>query len=303
MARTRNIKPGFFKNEELAECDPLARILFAGLWTIADREGRLEDRPKRIKAELLPYDVANADELLDQLARHGFIVRYQVEGLRYIEIATFTKNQQPHVNEAPSTIPAPDDNPSNKEEYGTSTVQVPEQHDANTPLTLTSTLTRTSSLNLVTAPAGADDVSLPTHTDNFSAWFDEFWTLYPKKVRKQSAIKAARYIAVRDWDDVILSVKHYVLSTKPLEGYAKEPPGYLSDGFWKDYVTGPIIEKRGTNGTSRLQPTKREQAIHNGFKDAFGISLDEAFGGGNGRATENDPPGNLHQLPGAREAV
>ena len=28
--RSRNLKPGFFKNELLAECDPLARILFEG---------------------------------------------------------------------------------------------------------------------------------------------------------------------------------------------------------------------------------------------------------------------------------
>lgn len=67
MARARNIKPGFFANEDLAECDPLARLLFAGLWCLADREGRLEDRPKRIRAELLPYDSCDADELLNQL--------------------------------------------------------------------------------------------------------------------------------------------------------------------------------------------------------------------------------------------
>ena len=39
MSRSRNIKPGFFKNEHLAECQPLARLLFIGLWTLADREG------------------------------------------------------------------------------------------------------------------------------------------------------------------------------------------------------------------------------------------------------------------------
>ena len=49
MARARNIKPGFFKNEFLAEMPCEVRLLFIGLWTLADREGRLEDRPKRIK--------------------------------------------------------------------------------------------------------------------------------------------------------------------------------------------------------------------------------------------------------------
>ena len=48
MARARILKPGFFANELLAEIHPYGRLLFAGLWTLADREGRLEDRPKRI---------------------------------------------------------------------------------------------------------------------------------------------------------------------------------------------------------------------------------------------------------------
>lgn len=58
MARARNIKPGFFKNELLAEMPPEIRLLFMGLWCIADREGRFEERPKKIKMELFPCDCA-----------------------------------------------------------------------------------------------------------------------------------------------------------------------------------------------------------------------------------------------------
>ena len=50
--RARNLKPGFFQNEYLADLPPLARILFCGLWCSADRNGRLEYRPKKIKAEI-----------------------------------------------------------------------------------------------------------------------------------------------------------------------------------------------------------------------------------------------------------
>lgn len=107
MARARNIKPGFFKNEDLAECHPLARILFAGLWCEADREGRLEDRPKRLKAEYLPYDDCDCDALLDQLARCGFILRYEAGGKRYIAVPMFGRHQNPHMREPGSTIPAP----------------------------------------------------------------------------------------------------------------------------------------------------------------------------------------------------
>ena len=52
--RARNIKPGSFKNEDLCEIEPLGRLVLIGLWCVADREGKLEDRPKRIKAELFP---------------------------------------------------------------------------------------------------------------------------------------------------------------------------------------------------------------------------------------------------------
>ena len=105
--RARNLKPGFFKNEVLAELDPLGRLLFVGLWCLADREGRLEDRPKRIKAEVLPYDSCDVNKFLSELAEFGFILRYKANGQNYIQIANFTKHQSPHIKEAASTIPAP----------------------------------------------------------------------------------------------------------------------------------------------------------------------------------------------------
>lgn len=108
MPRARNIKPGFFTNDELAELPALTRLLFIGLWCIADREGRLEDKPKRIKVETLPYDDFDVDAALSDLMRAGFLTRYSVDGARYIQIDKFAKHQNPHVKEAESTIPAPD---------------------------------------------------------------------------------------------------------------------------------------------------------------------------------------------------
>jgi DnaD/phage-associated family protein len=105
VARSRNIKPGFFINDELAEIEPLGRLLFIGLWVIADREGRLKDRPKRIKAEVLPFDNCDMDELLNDLHEKGFITRYLVDGCGYIQINNFLKHQNPHPKEAASSIP------------------------------------------------------------------------------------------------------------------------------------------------------------------------------------------------------
>lgn len=112
MARSRNIKPGFFTNDELAECSPFARLLFAGLWTIADKEGRLDDRPKKVKAMVLPFDDVDCNDLLQQLHNHKFINRYQVNDEQFIQINNWKKHQNPHCKEAASEIPKPVENDS-----------------------------------------------------------------------------------------------------------------------------------------------------------------------------------------------
>ena len=106
MARARNIKPAIMDNDDLAELAPLTRLLFIYLWMLADREGRLEDRPKRIAAQALPFDRnADAGAMLDDLAAAGFICRYRVDGTAIIQITNFTKHQNPHLREAPSVLP------------------------------------------------------------------------------------------------------------------------------------------------------------------------------------------------------
>lgn len=108
--RARNLKPGLFKNEQLGSVDPLHTILFAGLWCLADREGRLLDRPLRICAELFPYrrgvTERRVDTMLGWLAAHKFIQRYEVSGGRFIQITGFNEHQRPHSKEGPSKIPA-----------------------------------------------------------------------------------------------------------------------------------------------------------------------------------------------------
>lgn len=104
MARARNIKPAFFLNDELAELEPFARLLFIGLWCLADRDGYLEDKPKKIKASLFPYDNIDIDKLLNKL-NGNFIKRYKANGNNYIFIFNFNKHQNPHYSEKASEIP------------------------------------------------------------------------------------------------------------------------------------------------------------------------------------------------------
>lgn len=95
--RIRAIKPGFWKNERLAELSRDARLLFIGLWNLADSWGYLEDRPKRIRAELFPYDGITDAEFtswLDQLRSNGFLIRgTSTTGIAVLFLPSFRKHQ------------------------------------------------------------------------------------------------------------------------------------------------------------------------------------------------------------------
>jgi len=105
MSRSRNIKPGFFRNEVLVELPYEYRLLFIGLWTLADREGRFEDRPTKIKMEIFPADAVDVNAGLQSLHTLGFIRRYTVDGNRYCQILAWARHQNPHKKEGPSLIP------------------------------------------------------------------------------------------------------------------------------------------------------------------------------------------------------
>jgi len=111
MPRIRYLKPEFFKDEDLAELKFEVRLFYAGLWGLADKAGRVEDRPKRFKVEIFPYDNVNVDKCLELLERpkrssgRPFIIRYGSNGQRYIQIVEWAKHQKPHHTERESEIP------------------------------------------------------------------------------------------------------------------------------------------------------------------------------------------------------
>ena len=106
--RARNVKPGLLTNELLGPADPLLTILFVGLWMVADREGRLEDKPLKLCRLIFPYrrrvTPKRMDAMLAWLHEHKFIIRYVKTSGSWIQVVEFRKHQRPHSSEAPSII-------------------------------------------------------------------------------------------------------------------------------------------------------------------------------------------------------
>jgi hypothetical protein len=138
--RARSIKPSICDNEVLGTADLLYTVLFERLWMMADREGRLEDRPLRIKAQAFPYrDGLDVEAPLAWLDANEFIHRYTANGVRYIQVIKFLDHQKPHQNEKSSVIPTP----PVREKAQASTTKVASEHNqgakhlALTPSSLT----------------------------------------------------------------------------------------------------------------------------------------------------------------------
>lgn len=99
------LSPEFFTDEKVVLVSFPARLLFAGMWCCADREGRLGDSPVRLKMQIFPSDQVDIDPLLEELITAGLIHRYVVDGQRVLGIPGFLKHQNPHHREKPSVLP------------------------------------------------------------------------------------------------------------------------------------------------------------------------------------------------------
>lgn len=105
MARIRTVKPEFFTSDDICALSMPARLLYIGVWCEADREGRMEWKPRSLKRRYLPDDDIDIDGICAELVSAGLIVLYG-ESLAYIP--TFSKHQHINPREAASSLPDPE---------------------------------------------------------------------------------------------------------------------------------------------------------------------------------------------------
>lgn len=115
MARIRSVKPEFWADEDFARDVPNrdARLLYIGLWNLADEHSRLRGDPRYVKGQVFAYDddltPAVIDSLLDQLARAGKVQRYRSGSSAYLFLPNLAKHQRLETSKVESRLPAPPD--------------------------------------------------------------------------------------------------------------------------------------------------------------------------------------------------
>lgn len=263
MARARNIKPAFFTNELLGTEDPMVSLTFIGLWCLADKVGVLEDRPLRIKAELFPYrDSLDINGYLTVLARLGFIVRYENDGRRFIQVCNFRKHQSPHNTEKGKGFPFSTDPKSLiLADNGYETVKprclygeslVPERPDSLIPDTgFTDSLIPDSLI-----PDSKNKIKNTCAASPHAELFSRFWSLYPNRKGKADAEKS--WAKLKPTDELFAQI---------CEGLAKQVTCYEWTKDGGKFIPHPATWLNGKRWTDEVKLETKPLSVHGGFDD------------------------------------
>jgi hypothetical protein len=245
MARIRYLKPDFFKDEDVAGLEYWVRLLFQGLWGIADRAGRLEDRPSRIKAELFPYDssvdVEQGLQILGRSkcsSRRPFIIRYEADGQKYIQIVKWHKHQKPHHTERESKIPPPPGSSVPVDENKVSDVGYADKANGEE----NEKGNRNREGNGEYSSNGCE-VNKPLGNGELKGNFDRIWEKYPSKINKAQAFNQFRKSVQtpKDLEDIETALENYIKSKRVRDGYVQDGGRWFDN--WREWVDFKDVEK------------------------------------------------------------
>lgn len=121
MARKRMIDPNIWNSEDFSKLSSFAKLVFIGLFSQADDEGRGKANPTYLKSILFPYEeairAADIKKTLSEIASTMSVTFYTHDEKEYYVLDSWDKFQT--INKpTPSTIPLPED-------YGMATVGLP----------------------------------------------------------------------------------------------------------------------------------------------------------------------------------
>lgn len=129
MARKRMIDPQIWTSEDFSKLTPFARLLWIGLISQADDEGRGKLNTAYLKSQLFPYDeklsTKQLECALNEIKKHMSVEFYEVDGKRYYQLDNWKKFQT--INKpTPSQIPnfSNDYTQQFTNDYGSATVVV-----------------------------------------------------------------------------------------------------------------------------------------------------------------------------------
>jgi len=226
MARIRSIKPEFWTSENIGKLSRDARLLFIGLWNLADDVGRVRGALPYLSGALFSYDddatPAAVGAWLSELVGSGMVRAYTVDGSSYLDIPKWLKHQRIDHSTA-SKIPA----------YTEAFANIPE------PIAKVSRTIREPFVPYLGRGVGVGrgrgmDIILSDESDDGpDGGFDEFWQSYGKKEGKKGAESAWKRLSKANRQAAIDGIAA-LIAARPEVQYRPHPQKYLNQGLWEN---------------------------------------------------------------------
>ena len=90
MARKRMIDPNIWQSEDFSKLSTLGKLVFIGLFSLADDEGRGRSNPVYLKSTLFPYEEgirsADIDKTLSEISSNMSVIFYSCNGSSYYSL-------------------------------------------------------------------------------------------------------------------------------------------------------------------------------------------------------------------------
>ena len=110
MARRRMIDPAIWQSESFAKLTPLGKLMFIGMFSLADDEGKGRSKAIYLKSVLFPYDdgmrLIDVEKALSEIGSNMSVTFYAHDGNDYYRLDNWRKWQRVDKPQ-PSIIPDP----------------------------------------------------------------------------------------------------------------------------------------------------------------------------------------------------
>ena len=228
MPRKRMIKPEFWTDEKILELDPIARLLFIGIWNFADDEGIIQDSVKGLKVKIFPADdikVELIEDYLNSIVELKLILKGSDEkGHNLLKVANWHNHQK--INH-----PTP-----------TQYIFIEDKEDISVITKLG--VKDESLINSIDKNSIRPNPEKKATPKKDTSEFDHFYSLYPRKIKKKNAETAFNRLSSPDKEKALVGLASYITfwdSSKIEKEFIPHPSSWLNSRQWEDDI--PSISK------------------------------------------------------------
>lgn len=230
MAKIRMIKTEVRTSDKVASWPIEVRYFWILLWGYVDDHGKGKDNPLLVKADCFPLDENITSDVIDGwlwlLSDAGVIVRYEVDGTRFVAVRNWAEHQKP---QHPGKDLFPAWTQENARIYADSATFM--QPSCNTHETCTPELSR---VELSRDELFNDVEPVSSYSDDFESW----WKAYPRRQGKGKAYDAWQQALRKGTANQMIdsAIKYATSPDLPEVKFVPLPATWLNQERWNDDV-------------------------------------------------------------------